>query len=175
MHPKQIAGAVLALLLAACSRSYAPQLASASGSSTAVYAAVVRDALGQVPDVLLVVDTTAVFEPGPVLGDTLPEGVIALAKELQKLSAHPRPSRELPLPSRVTLLPRGEALALADSGLGGTKVLEVTPIAFSPGGSEALVYYELHCGALCGTGVVVWLMRREGKWSVAERFVRWAA
>ncbi len=162
----------IAALISACSAPHARQPAPNSDPG-AIYEAVVRDALGDMPDALLVIDSTLAYEPKRVWGDTMPERVLALARELQRISAHSGPARELALPHAARFLPRTEAMVLADRGLGGTKVLAVTPIALSPDGREALVYYDVLCGALCGQGASVWLIRRgNGVWRVAKHFVQ---
>ncbi|MFL5574708.1 MAG: hypothetical protein ACJ79S_01860, partial [Gemmatimonadaceae bacterium] len=60
--------------------------------------------------------------------------------------------------------------------LGGTKVLAVTPIAFSDDSAQALVYYEVWCGDLCGGGYELWFVRgAAGRWRLRQETTHWVS
>ena len=40
-------------------------------------------------------------------------------------------------------------------------------------GDNAYVHVGLNCGGLCGAGEILLLVRRDGKWEVAEQIVQW--
>ena len=46
----------------------------------------------------------------------------------------------------------------------------------SQDGHDAVVYYDRHCGGLCGAGAYVWLQRdAENGWRVRKRIVTWVS
>ena len=55
--------------------------------------------------------------------------------------------------------------------------LNVSDIVFSPDQNNALVYYEMRCGGLCGMGAYVWLSRDSGgsRWAIRRRIVSWVS
>ena len=56
----------------------------------------------------------------------------------------------------------------------GSGLLSLSEILFTPDGLDALVYYEAHCGGLCGESAYLWLHRgaTQGHWSINRRIVR---
>jgi hypothetical protein len=56
----------------------------------------------------------------------------------------------------------------------GSGLLSLSEILFTPDGLDALVYYEAHCGGLCGESAYLWLHRSatQGHWSINRRIVR---
>jgi hypothetical protein len=55
--------------------------------------------------------------------------------------------------------------------------LSVSDVVFSPDQSDALVYYEVRCGGLCGVGAYVWLSRDSSgsPWTIRRRIVSWVS
>jgi hypothetical protein len=53
--------------------------------------------------------------------------------------------------------------------------LGLSPVAFSADSLDALVYYEYHCGGLCGRGDAVWLNRSAAtdRWRLRKRVMFW--
>jgi hypothetical protein len=49
----------------------------------------------------------------------------------------------------------------------------LSPVGYSTGGTEALVYVGHHCGGLCGTGHLVLLAKESGRWVVKNRLMLW--
>jgi hypothetical protein len=49
------------------------------------------------------------------------------------------------------------------------------PIQFRADSSTAFVYYEVHCGGLCGEGVELTLVRNAESWIVADRRRLWVS
>jgi len=90
---------------------------------------------------------------------------LALAKRLEDLSRVPRAATTLSLPKGVRIVTEEESDRLQREGFGAQVVLAVSPVALSEDSSDALIYYELHCGGLCGHGAVAWFRRaRDGGW-----------
>jgi hypothetical protein len=56
----------------------------------------------------------------------------------------------------------------------GSGLLSVSEMLFTPDGLDALVYYDAHCGGLCGESAYLWLHRSatQGPWSINKRIVR---
>ena len=55
---------------------------------------------------------------------------------------------DLGVPS--TLYSEREGMRIANASLGGARMLALSPVAFDSDSSRALVYFERHCGGLCG-------------------------
>ena len=49
------------------------------------------------------------------------------------------------------------------------------PIQFRADSSGALVYYEVHCGGLCGEGVELTLLKKAESWIIADRRRLWVS
>lgn len=59
---------------------------------------------------------------------------------------------------------------------GSRGYLALSPIAFSDDESQALIYFERHCGGLCGEGELAWLWRdRPGHWQVLRLLRFWVS
>ena len=96
--------------------------------------------------------------------------------DLDSLSRHPRTLDSAFFLRPVRLVGRQEGLRIAARGLGGAKVVFVTPVAFNKDQSEALVYYEIECGGLCGGGYTLWLKRNgSGAWLVRRQLMHWVS
>ena len=56
----------------------------------------------------------------------------------------------------------------------GSGWLSVSEVLFTPDALDALVYYEAHCGGLCGESGYLWLHRSAAQrpWSTNKRIVR---
>ena len=55
--------------------------------------------------------------------------------------------------------------------------LALSDVLYTADGRDALVYYEGHCGGLCGEGGYIWVHRddRTGNWRLARKVVGWQA
>lgn len=160
---------------------------------TAVYAALL-DSIGlrPLPDTLLLGDSTLTFR-APTGGiptwrtqfDSIPS---ELPPKLEVASQTKLPSSALALPRPVRIVARVELDEIFASGPDGWREfyrryprqrswILFSPIAFSVDSVHALVYYEYHCGGLCGGGDAVWLMRnaKTGRWFVRKRVMFWVS
>lgn len=45
---------------------------------------------------------------------------------------------------------------------------KVSAIGFDEAHTEALIWVDLYCGSLCGSGTIVFLVREQGTWKVAK-------
>ncbi len=52
-------------------------------------------------------------------------------------------------------------------------LVSLSPIAFAPDSSQALVYVGVHCGGLCGGADIVYLRKANSGWIVAATFPMW--
>ena len=174
----RVALIMLAVGVVGCAARGAAPPATASTIHAEVYAALVAHAFpsGR-PDTILLEEKTVTYREIPE-GNSLRRGKdvvpIPLPSRLTSLSAEPLPVRPEDFPAPVRLLPPTRARQLAAERLGGTMVLAVTPIVFSNDSSQALVYYDGHCGALCGAGYELWLVRSaDGRWLLRQDMSHW--
>lgn len=139
-----------------------------------VYAALLQSIGKPIPDTLLMAESSLQF--------TLPTGATpawqaqldsippALAKRLAKESQHQVSSLTLALPRPAIVLGRAEFAEIFAQGPRGwpefhrrypkqSGYFGLSPVAFSSDSLDALVYYEYHCGGLCGSGAAAWLHR----------------
>ena len=54
-------------------------------------------------------------------------------------------------------------------------IFVVSRIGFNPDHTEAILYVGKSCGTLCGDGMYVWLVKRDGAWVVQGRTSIWIA
>jgi hypothetical protein len=79
-------------------------------------------------------------------------------------------------PPPVRILSAKRARRLAAERLGGAGVLAITPVAFTDDSAQALVYYEVWCGDLCGGGYELWLVREsDGHWELRQEMAHWVS
>lgn len=183
---------VAAMLLIACAP--APRAANPRRDAPSrVYAAVIDSVFTRgVPDTLLVAESTLAFR-APSGGipawraqfDSLPAGLPAA---LESASAFRQSSDQLPLPRPIRVVTRRELREIFAAGIdAGWKELarryprqrqyiQFSPAVFTSGYTDALVYYEYHCGGLCGGGEIVWLQPAgDGRWRVRKILQRWVS
>jgi hypothetical protein len=148
---------------------------------------------GAATDTLLVQDSTAVFRlPGSnalaswrMRFDSLPA---ELPPRLDAASRKRLPSAALAIPRPMRTLSLAALREIFAGGPGeGWRVfyerfprqrryIGLSPVVFSDGGQSALLYFEMHCGGLCGEGDAVWLTRsKEGRWSVRKVLMFWVS
>lgn len=143
-------------------------------------------------DTILVVDSSIVFrEPGYAArahgsppSDTIPS---LLRRGLAEVSRKRMGTRSLGLPATLRVLSPGELGAIFQRGPnegwaefrqrfpGPRAFYGFTPVAFNRDSTQAYLYYEYHCGGLCGGGDGVWLLRdRETRvWRLHRRVNYW--
>lgn len=179
-------------LSSACART--PRAMDAGRSApAAVYAALIDSVFTRpVPDTLLVAESTLVFR-APVGGvpawrtqfDSLPAGLPAA---LESAGSFRQSSDQLPLPRPTRIVTRRELREIFSVGIdGGWKefarryprqrnYLQFSAVVLTAGYTDALVYYEYHCGGLCGGGEIVWLAPAgNGRWRVRKMIQRWVS
>jgi hypothetical protein len=145
-----------------------------------IYALVVAHVFQRGPsDTLLVVDESPAYHDLPAHNflrrgkDIVPP---PLPARLSALSAGGTPVLAKAFPPPARTLPAARARRLAAERLGGTGILAVTPIAFTDDSAQALVYYEVWCGSLCGGGYEVWLVRGpDGRWVQRQEMTHWVS
>lgn len=99
-----------------------------------------------------------------------------LPARLSALSEGGTPIAVEAFPAPVRTLPSARAQRLATEGLGGRMVLAVTPVAFADDSAQALVYFELWCGSVCGGGQELWLVRApDGRWRLRQAMMHWVS
>jgi hypothetical protein len=131
--------------------------------------------LGGRGDTLVVEDSTLRYNPPnpPSLsprpqGDSVPA---ELFLRLQQVSQIVRPTATLPITRPARLITAGDLKEIFSTGPnpgwgefkrrypGHSGWLRFTPVAFTADSLNAMVYYEYHCGSLCGGGNAVWMVR----------------
>lgn len=59
---------------------------------------------------------------------------------------------------------------------GARRYAAFSPVAYAADGRSALVYYEYHCGGLCGAGHLVFLERQaDDRWRVTVALQTWVS
>jgi hypothetical protein len=84
---------------------------------------------------------------------------------------------EVEIQSAFTQDPTGNGWSAFRRRFNAAGWLSVSDVIFSPDQSDALVYYEMRCGDLCGVGAYVWLNRgsRGSGWVIQKRIVSWVS
>lgn len=145
-----------------------------------IYAVVVAYAFeGGQPDTLLLVSESPAYHALPA-DNFLRHGKAMvpppLPARLSALSAGRAPVDVEAFPAPMHPLLTESVHRLAEARLGGTKVLAVTPVAFTDDSTQALVYYEVWCGRLCGGGYELWLVHGyDGRWHVRQEMAHWVS
>jgi hypothetical protein len=182
------------LFLVGCAHQASPRPTAVEGAPDAgVYAALIASLpMRRVPDTLLLVDSTLQFRaPGGGVPqwrtqfDSIPP---ELSHGLDALSRSKRASEQLPLPRPVRIVSAAALREIFSLGVRGgweelhrrypnqRGYLRFSPVAFSADTLDALVYYESHCGGLCGRGAAVWLTRRaSAHWRVRKVVQFWVS
>lgn len=171
------------VLITGCASALLPGVSAptpASATTAAVYEALIASlALGDAP--VYVKSTSEQFRIGPrqelrtrgAPADSFPT---ELARRLEEVSLLPRAAATLSLPRAVRIVTEEESDQIQEGGLGARVVLAVSPVAISDDSTDALVYYGLHCGSLCGHGAVVWFHRgSDGRWQFRNSYQYWIA
>ena len=180
------------LLLIACSRRPEPTPRVEETSPEAnVYAALFESVMPPLrPGAIVLVDSTASLPAGFLSSrfakrDSMPP---ELPATLDRLMQAKHPAAKLHF-SRPVLFVSDTALSeiFSHGVTGGWNefrkrypgqhgFLRVSPVALSADSLDALVYYELRCGGLCGTGEALWISRRgTNRWHVRKRFHFWSS
>ena len=171
----QLRLAVAPLLVAGCAGSpaYLPHSTAVpvprDSIRANVYAVVMRHAFeGESPSVIYVGSTTDQFRLRDVPSRRNPPGTPLpqeLARQLEAISRLPRPVDSLSLPAGTRVLHEPRETSPEAGNTLPLPFLTFSPIALSSDAREALLYFEYHCGVLCGYGDVAWLSRSEdGQW-----------
>lgn len=181
-------------LVVACAPSAPPSPVTPAGApEAAVYAALIDSVYTRpVPDTLLLGDSTVDFH-APRGGiptwrtqfDSIPG---ALPPVLEAVSRSKRASATLPLSRPMRIVTEGERREIFARGIDAgwmefyrryprqRNYLRFSPVAFSRDSLDAMVYYEYHCGGLCGGGDAVWLTRRDDqRWRVRKVVEFWVS
>lgn len=181
------------LFVSACGMLRTENRSPSRSMSTQVYAALL-DSLYKQPDsdTILIADSTIRFhvptnsvEPWRRQFDSIPSD---LPPRLEHVSRDRQSSTALPLPRPIRLLPYTELREIFKNGAGRgwqeftrryprqRQYLQLSPIVFDADSLNALVYYEYHCGPLCGGGDAVWLTRGlSHKWNVRKVIGFWVS
>lgn len=145
-----------------------------------IYSIVVGHAFeGGRPDTLLLVSESPAYSDLPAENFLRHDKAVVpppLPARLSALSTDHAPVHEEAFPAPVRPLSSESARRLAEARLGGTKVLAVTPVAFTDDSTQALVYYEVWCGRLCGGGYELWFVRgHDGRWRIRHEMTHWVS
>ena len=183
-------------LLLLVSHAHQPSPSGATDAvapDTDVYAALIASIhTRQIPDTLLVGDSTLQFrapQGGVPRWRTQFDAVPAeLTHGLETLSRSRRASAQLSLPRPVRIVSADALREIFSPRMRGgwqefhrrypnqRGYLRFSPVAFSADTLDALVYYESHCGGLCGRGEAVWLTRRaSAHWRVRKVVGCWVS
>ena len=150
------------------------------GAEREIYAVVVAHAFeGGRPDTLLLVSESPAYRDLPA-DNFLRHGKAVvpspLPGRLSVLSAGGAPVDVESFPAPARALPTESARSLAAARLGGTKAIAVTPVAFTDDSTQALVYYEVWCGRVCGGGYELWLVRgHDGHLCLRQEMTHWVS
>ena len=146
----------------------------------ALYAGVVAEAFPKNrPATILVQDHTIPYKPW--LPDTLlffHRADTLAAPLVHRLIDESREAQQVDsrwFLTRVRLLPPAAVHRLINERVrGNTRILLVSPIAFTGDSLQAMVYYEIHCIGLCGHGAALWFVRTPaGGWSLRRQLGQW--
>jgi hypothetical protein len=114
--------------------------------------------------------------------DAIPHGLV---RRLEAVSLVRQPSSALRLPRPVYLLSKVELREIFSSQVTAgwiefarrfphsKRYSAFSKIAYSSDALTALMYYEYHCGGLCGGGDIVLLVREGGRWRVKQILNLW--
>lgn len=177
------------LLVIACSGRPEPTPRVEETSAEAnVYAALFESVMPPLrPGAIVVVDSTASLPAGFLSSrfgkrDSMPP---ELPATLDRLMQAKHPAAKLHFSRPVLLVPDTTLRAIFIAGgwtefrrryAGQHGFLRVSPVALSADSLDALVYYELRCGGLCGTGEALWISRRgTNRWHLRKRFHFWSS
>lgn len=182
MHSlSQLVAGVGFLALATAVNAQSTPRPARTDRATDVYAALLAEAAGELHAPVWIEARSARYAPlglGAWLPirrqqDSLPPGLV---ERLRAVAARPGDARRLPLPREVRIVSPTRSRQLQAQGHGGTVVYALSPVAFSADSTDALVYVERHCGALCGNGRAVWLVRAsDGRWTVRGEVLHYAS
>lgn len=182
--------AVLLLALVGCASAPRSTAPAAAVDEAAVYGAVV-DHFVPVGKTALVLDSTTVPR-GPVLADVAQRSSAELTTSFAEAN---RAARALPQPlpsTRTVRFVRRGSLPFATSPTAsedlearwrrfnehardGEGFYEFSGIGFDAVRSTAVLYASHSCGTLCGSGNLVTLRRRGGRWVVVETAMLWVS
>lgn len=105
--------------------------------------------------------------------DTFPK---ELARRLEELSGFFRASKTLSLPAGVRIVTSEESAQLQQRSLAGGAILALSPVSLSGDSTDAVVYYETHCGGLCGRGALARFRRGpDGVWRFQTSYQFWVS
>lgn len=185
--------AIGSLMLLSC--AHAPSRVAVSPPPERLVYAALLDSLvrGTTSDTLLLKDSTTVFQmPGDrtvrswrVQFDSIPS---ELPQLLAAISGVRRASASLDVPRPTRSVSCAELNKIFENGPGEgwqrfhesypsqRQFIGLSSVAFSRDGESALVYYEYHCGGLCGGGNAVWLMHMPGgPWQIRKVLMFWVS
>jgi len=164
-----------------------------SSSDSLVYEAVLDSAFpGRRPTPLVITDSTLRFDvPGPGVPEWHAKLASFPANIVTRLAERARQSystANLPLVRARVTITSAELVEIFRDGPGegwwrfmgkfpeSRGYVELSPIAWGEGGVDALVYYQQHCGPLCGQGALLWVVRDAGgRWRVRQKLRFWVS
>jgi len=179
----RLALAVAAMLVAlagvrpVAAQSSAHQKSLEASSDSAIYSAFF-ETLNRAPkrDTIFVEEQSIVFQGISPHYDSVVPG---LAGALVSLSAPPHAARSLHLPPPIVIISASTPPALRERAMHGPPgqapsasqgvrgVWQISPIAYSRDGRDAMFYYRLVCGTECGEETIVWAKKNpKGIWEI---------
>lgn len=164
------AGAMFAVaaMQPAVAQSPAARGKGTASSDSAIYAAFFETLNRQPHDTVFAEEQSIVFQGISPHYDSVAPG---LAVVLAQISAPPHKTATLHLPPPIVILSAATPQAVRDRAVNGSPgqapygsqgvrgVWQLSPIAYSRDGGDAMFYYRLVCGGLCGEETVVWATR----------------
>ena len=146
-------------------------------SDSAIYAAFF-ETLNRQPrrDTIFVAEQSIVFQGISAHYDSVAPG---LAASLVAASAPARASESLHLPPPIVIISPKTPQSLRERALNGTPtqqqsaaqgtrgVWSFSPVVYSRDGKDAMFYYSLACGQMCGEQTIVWARKdAKGVWGI---------
>ncbi len=179
MTPLAVAVSVLALAVVRPVGAQSPARNDrlTASSDSAIYSAFF-ETLNRIPrrDTIFVEAQSVVFQGISPHYDSVAPG---LAAALVALSAPPRAAERLHLPPPIVIISTATPPTLRDRAINGPRgqapnaaqgvrgVWQLSPIAYSREGRDAMFYYRLMCGMQCGEETIVWARKdARGKWDI---------
>lgn len=182
----------LAVLAASCAPD-APVPRAPTAEEYAVYRVVLSGGYATpVPTRVIVVGDSTIgirddgeFSDAAAVERTEPER--AVRRDFLRRNAHPAALRADSFRTRlpVVLLSRTELARILDAKggwehfhdryAGSYGYFGLSRVGFSRDGTRAVLIVERSCGFLCGSGHIVRLEKREGRWRVVESMMTWIA
>jgi len=171
-----LAGSMLALTTLRPALAQPPAHRGTASSDSAIYATFFETLNRQARDTIFAEEHSIVFQGISPHYDSITPG---LAATLIEGSAPPRKTSSLHLPPPLVIFSAATPQTVREGAMYGAPgpgpksaqgikgVWQFSPIAYSRDGREAMFYYRMVCGSLCGEETIVWVTKKPNRgWEI---------